>query len=127
MTRVRRVLMLGAVLAAAVASAPASASASSLPKLYNGTVYKVRPHTVVLAEAYGGNLELTWQSWSGSLATGMGTSTASGMGSTTVLNVTVKASRVRNGRFTRFTVTTKGSNGAPDVEKLHLSANGWIG
>jgi hypothetical protein len=57
----------------------------------------------------------------------MGTSTASGMGSTTVLNVTVKASRVRNGRFTRFTVTTKGSNGAPDVEKLHLSANGWIG
>ena len=48
------------------------------------------------------------------------------MGATTTLNVNVHASRVQHGKFTRLTVTTTASNGAPDVEKLHLTANGWI-
>jgi hypothetical protein len=119
-----------AVLAAAAALA-APASASGLPKLWatistsGNAVYKVRPHTVDLAEAAGGTLTLAWSSWTATSATGAGTAVASGMGTTTTLKVTVKASAVKHGKFTRFTLTTTGSNGSPDVEHLHLTGDGW--
>jgi hypothetical protein len=110
----------------------APAMASGQPTLWasvnskGASVYKVRPRTIDLAEAYGGTLTLTWSSWKQSAATGSGDAVASGMGATTTLEVKVHASRVRHDKFTRLTVTTTASNGAPDVEKLHLTASGWI-
>ena len=121
-----------ATLLALPAWVAASAEASGLPTIWatvnskGASVYKVRPRTIDLAEAYGGTLTLTWSSWTKSAANGSGAAVASGMGATTTLNVNVHASRVKHGRFTRLTVTTTASNGAPDVEKLHLTANGWI-
>jgi len=128
--RLRSGLLLATMLAGA-AWVAAPAAAKSLPTILTtinsrGAVYKIRPHTLDLAEAAGGTVELTWSSWTRSSATGSGTATASGMGSTTILNVTVKASRVRHGTFTRLSLTTTAANGAPDVERLHVTANGWV-
>jgi hypothetical protein len=110
--------------APAIASGPPTLWATV--NIKGASVYKVRPRTIDLAEAYGGTLTLAWSSWTKSAANGSGDAVASGMGATTTLNVKVHASRVRQGKFTRLTVTTTASNGAPDVEKLHLTANGWI-
>jgi hypothetical protein len=121
-----------ATLIALTTSTAAPAMASGQPTLWatvnssGASVYKVRPRTIDLAEAAGGTLTLTWSSWTKSVANGSGDAVASGMGATTTLSVKVHASRVRHGRFTRLRVTTTASNGAPDVEKLHLTANGWI-
>jgi hypothetical protein len=114
------------------AASAASAAASPLPRIWasvnssGAAVYKVRPRTIDLAEAAGGTLTLSWSSWTRSAANGAGQAVASGMGTTTTLNVKVHASAVKHGRFTRLTLTTTASNGTPDVEKLHLSADGWI-
>jgi hypothetical protein len=79
---------------------------------------------VTLAEAAGGDLALTWSSWTSSAASGSGTATAQGMGGTQTLEVRVRASRVEHGTFTRLTLTTTGSNGKPDVETLRLETSG---
>ena len=128
---IRRGLTLAAVLAA-VAWLPAQAAAGSLPTLLSNQrcehscskvvgVYKVRPHTVILAEAAGGNLVVDWSSWTKSAATGSGTTTAEGMGTTTTLQVSVRAWRVRHGRFTRLSITDLQASGPSAVETLHLS------
>lgn len=130
MRAIRRAATFVLVLAAAAQSA-APAAASSLPRLWarvnahGAGVYKVRPHTVDLAEAAGGTLTLTWSSWTDSAAEGSGTAVASGMGSSTTLQVNVHASRVRDGKFTRLELTTTGANGQPDIEKLKLTGDGW--
>ena len=124
-------LTLAAVLAAA-AWLPAQASAGSLPTLLANQkcehscakvvgVYKVRPHTVILAEAAGGDLVVDWSSWTKSAATGSGTTTASGMGTTTTLQVSVRAWRVKRGTFTRLSITDRALTGPSAVETLHLS------
>jgi hypothetical protein len=129
--RLRSALLVTTLGVFAAASA-ASAAASPLPRIWasvnssGAAVYKVRPRTIDLAEAAGGTLTLSWSSWTRSAANGAGQAVASGMGTTTTLNVKVHASAVKHGRFTRLTLTTTASNGTPDVEKLHLSANGWI-
>lgn len=132
MRKLGRGLTLATVLVAAAWISAGPASASGLPTIWstinakgNG-VYKVRPHTIDLAEAAGGTLTLTWTAWTHSSASGSGKAVASGMGTTTTLNVQVAASRVKHGTFTRFTLTTTGANGAPDVEHLKLTSNGWI-
>jgi hypothetical protein len=131
--KTRSTLMLAAALAVA-AWLPAAASARSLPTLLTNVkcegsscskvvgVYKVRPHTVVLAEAAGGTLVVSWSSWTRSDATGSGTTSASGMGITTTLQVNVRAWRVRSGRFTRLTITDREATGPSSVETLHLNA-----
>ena len=131
MGRLRSALLVATLGVFAAASA-AAAAASPLPRIWasvnskGAAVYKVRPRTIDLAEAAGGTLTLSWSSWTRSAANGAGQAVASGMGTTTTLNVKVHASAVKHGRFTRLTLTTTASNGTPDVEKLHLSANGWI-
>ncbi len=129
-----------AILAAA-AWLPAAASAAGLPTLLSGercvghpcstavAVYEVRPHTVEVAEAYGGTLTLHWSSWTRSAATGSGTSVVSGMGLTTTLPIEVRAWRVRSGRFTRLTITDRQATGPASVETLHLTSGpeaSWI-
>ncbi len=126
---------------AAAAWLPAVASATSLPTLLSGercvghpcstavAVYKVRPHTVEIAEAYGGTLTLHWSSWTRSGASGSGTSIVSGMGVTTTLPIGVHAWRARSGRFTRLTITDRAASGPSSVETLHLTSGpdaSWI-
>jgi hypothetical protein len=130
----------GLTLAAALAVAawlPAPASAHSLPTLLTGlrcegrscskvlAVYKVRPHTVVLAEAYGGTLLVSWSSWAQSVATGSGTTTSSGMGITTTSQVNVRAWRVRSGRFTRLTITGRGATAGGETLHLNTGQAAW--
>ena len=111
---------------------PAQASAGSLPTLLSKQrcehscskvvgVYRVRPRTVILAEAAGGDLVVDWASWTKSAATGSGTATSSGMGTTTTLQVSVRAWRVRHGTFTRLTITDRALTGPSAVETLRLS------
>lgn len=92
-------------------------------------VYKVRPHTVEVAEAYGGTLTLHWSSWTRTGAAGSGTSVVSGMGLTTTLPIGVHAWRVRSGRFTRLSITDRQATGPASVETLHLTTGpgaSWI-
>jgi len=117
----------------AVALVAASASAGQLPRLLANVsckastctpVYKLRPRTVVLGDYEGGNLtKLSWRSWSAASASGSGTSVVSNMGTTTRLPISVTASRVRKGLFTRMTVTFTPTHGPAQVEKLELAAN----
>lgn len=120
---------------ALAASAAALAAASPLPTLLANTtcshgcaqllgVYKVRPHKILLAEAYGGDLTLSWTSWTSSAATGSGTSVSSGMGSATTLAVTVRASDVRHSKFTSLTITATTDSGHRSIERLHLAKSG---
>lgn len=121
-----------AVAAVVLAFAAASALAGRLPRLLANArcsanacsaVYKVRPRLVVLADADGGNLtQLSWRSWSAASASGSGVSVVSNMGTTTKLPVSVTASRARDGRFTRMTVTFTPAHGPTQVEKLKLAA-----
>ncbi len=101
---------------AAGAALPAGAAAGGLPTLLANTrcahpctrligEYAVRPSHVVLSEAAGGDLKLHWSSWTSTAATGLGTSTVSGMGQTTVAKIKVRASKPANGRFTRLAIT----------------------
>jgi len=133
----------GLTLAAALTVAawlPAPASAESLPKLLTGltcegrscskviAVYKVRPHTVVLAESFGGTLAVSWSSWTRAGAIGSGTTTASGMGIITTLQVDVRAWRVQSGRFTRLTLTARAGSAPSSSETLDLSVSqgAWL-
>ena len=108
-------LAVAIALALAIAALPSAAFATGLPKLLWNTrcahpcrrligEYAVRPHTVVLVEAYGGNLTLHWSSWTAQSASGSGTSVVSGMGQTTRTPVQVEASEPVDGRFTLLTL-----------------------
>jgi hypothetical protein len=92
-------------------------------------VYQVRPHHVYLIDADGGTLTLTWTSWTHSSAAGHGDAHAVGAGTSTHTPVTVKATRVVHGRFTRLALTFH--NGTKTaVEHLKLGASGggpaWV-
>ena len=124
-----------ATLLVAAAWPAVPAAASSLPTLLANTkcarpctkllgIYEVRPREVVLAEAFGGDLVLKWSSWTSSAAIGSGTSTSQSTGGSEKLRVSVRASLVKSGTFTRLTLTATGSNGKPDVETLHLGHAG---
>ncbi len=132
-----------AVSAGAIALASVgAASASSLPSLLVNTkcgphhcrtlvgIFKVRPLKIELSEAAGGEVTVSsWSSWTGASAAGTGTAVSSGMGHTTTLHVDLSASRARNGRFTRLTLTATTASGSPDIEKLHLtlgSTPAWV-
>jgi hypothetical protein len=109
-------------------------SARGLPTLLTGIecahpcgtllgVYRVRPRRVELTEADGGELTLRWSSWTPALAVGSGTGRASGAGSSTRYDVRVRASRVRNGRYTRLELTST-AGGKTQHEYLHLGGAG---
>lgn len=130
MAKLRSAVAVAAIMGATVGLA-SSASASSLPTLLTNIkcthqcsrfvgVYKVKPHTVVLSDAEGGNLQITWGSWTATSASGSGTAVVSNMGTTTTTDVMATAARVRKGTFTRLTVTAKLANGTTQSEHLHL-------
>ncbi len=134
-TRVKRggVAPALAVAGIALAIAAASASAGRLPRLLANVrctgntcsgVYKLRPSLVVLGDYEGGNLTmLSWRSWNATSASASGVAVVSNMGTTTKTPMTVTASRVRKGLFTRMTVTFTPAHGPMQVEKLKLAAS----
>ncbi len=134
----RRTVVAG-LAGAAVAISVGTALASSLPTLYcnlkqHGTdanpyfapVFSVRPRRVgVLNTQQGGELTLKWSSWTASTATGSGTALpgiAVGPGQRQpTYKVAVRAYRVRDGHFTRMTITTDFSSTHAQVEHLNLA------
>ncbi len=116
-----------------LAAGAAVASAASLPTLLANTrcatpctkligIYKVRPRHVYLIEADGGTLTLYWSSWTTSSASGHGNAHAVGAGTSTQTPLTAKATRVRQGRFTRLTLTFHTKAGT-SVEHLKLASS----
>ncbi len=108
----------------------AASSAASLPTLLANTrcatpctklvgIYKVRPRHVYLIEADGGTLTLYWSAWTASSASGHGDAHSVGAGTSTHTPLTAKATRVRQGRFTRLTLTFHIKTGT-SVEHLRL-------
>jgi hypothetical protein len=90
----------------------AGASAAPLPTLYtteNCTsrcvpVYAVRPRQLFCQQAAGGELTLTWSSWTPTEAVGAGISTVAHQGVVSRTRVTVVALSPRAGRFSRLRV-----------------------
>jgi hypothetical protein len=133
MNRVRSAVLLTCAAAAFGSLGAIPAGAGALPRILSGVycsgssctgVYKLRPHTIVLGDAEGGNLtKLIWSSWTATRATASGTAVVSNMGTTTKTPMSVIASRVRGGLFTRMTVTFTPASGSPQVEKLKAVAN----
>ncbi len=90
-----------------------TASASGLPRLYSGVatrggdyvdVFKVRPRRVSVSCADGGELVVSWRSWTKRSASGVGhLRPCRGGGG----RIKVKAFRPRRGYFTRLTVRYK--------------------
>jgi hypothetical protein len=131
-----RAFVAALVAAAALGVASAPALGAGLPKLYATVkghdhntvftpVFAVRPAKVELQTPYGGTLSLKWTTWTGTVAVGHGTAlpgVAVSPGQTQpTYPVDVRASRVRDGRFTRLEVTlfVGGHAGKPD--HLHLT------
>lgn len=92
---------------------PAAAGAGS-PRLYSGVVerdgdyvdvFKVRPRTVSLSCAGGGQLVISWQRWATRSASGIGRTRPCREAS---LRIRVKATRPIDGYFTRLTVRFTG-------------------
>jgi hypothetical protein len=100
-------LAVSAAPATTTTTATATATAATLPRLFNGfgETFKVRPHTVSLICASGGELVLTWNRWTSKSASGTGR-TRPCRGSS--LRVHVKAFRPVRGYFTRLNVKYKG-------------------
>jgi hypothetical protein len=127
------------LLAGMSALTAAQASAAGLPKLLVNDkcgpnhcasqvgIFKVRPQKIELSEAAGGEVTISsWSSWTSSSAVGTGVAVSSGMGNTTTLQVTLTASDVKHGRFTRLTIVAAGVS---TPEHLHLQLGGvpaWI-
>jgi len=140
MGRLRSAITVAAVAAGAIGLLQsAAAGARALPSLLANTrcahpcshlvgIYKVRPSTVVLSEAAGGNLKLTWSSWTATSASGSGTSVVSNMGATTTTNIMVVASDPKRGHFQHLAVTFELSSGN-QVAQLHVKTTsgspGW--
>jgi len=122
--------------AAALGLAASPALGATLPKLYaklqghdHNTVFTpvfaVRPATVELQTPYGGTLTLKWTTWTDAVAVGHGTAlpgvaVSPGQKQPTY-PVDVRASRVRDGRFTRLEVTMYVSGQAAKPDHLHLT------
>jgi hypothetical protein len=134
--RVRVPVVTLVLVVAAVAFGAGPALGNTLPKLYANVqghdhdtvftpVFSVRPRSVELETPYGGTLTLKWTRWTDTVAVGHGTSlpgvaVSPGQKQPTY-PVDVRASRVRNARFTRLEVTlyVNGQAGKPD--HLHLT------
>jgi hypothetical protein len=129
---VARGLAVAGTALALLAGVAVGSSAGRLPRLLANVsckgstcsgVYRLRPRLVVLGDYEGGNLTmLSWRSWTATSASGSGLSVVSNMGMTTKSPITVTASRVRKGLFTRMTVTFTPAHGPVQVEKLKLAA-----
>lgn len=118
----RRVIGALALIVSALAFTAASATASSLPKLLsgqNGGPYRVRPHRVGLEvfQCCGiekgqdldfGTLTLHWSKWTTTKAVGSGVSVDANVTPPDREHVSVTASRVHHGRFTRLVVNYRG-------------------
>jgi hypothetical protein len=132
----RRGLLATLISAVALGVVAAPALGTGLPKLYarvqghdHGTVFTpvfaVRPATVDLQTPYGGTLTLKWTTWSGTVAIGHGTSlpgiaVSPGQKQPTY-PVDVRASRVRDARFTRLEVTMFVNGQAQHPDHLRLT------
>lgn len=139
-------LVAALVSAAIVGIAAGPAFGTALPKLYSNVqghdhntvftpVFAVRPRTVELSTPDGGTLTLKWTEWTGAVAVGHGTAlpgiaVAPGQKQPTY-PVHVRASRVRDGRFTRLEVTLSYNGQAAKPDHLHLTESGgqfnWVG
>ena len=89
-------------------------------------VFSVRPRIIaVITSDLGGELRLKWTSWTGSIAVGHGTSepgiAVSPGQKQPIYPVSVRASRVVAGHFTRLEVTLHFSRKDVQVEHLHLT------
>jgi hypothetical protein len=87
--------------------------AATLPKLdsdcyrgkkYVGNCYQVRPRHLSCQDACGGELTLTWSSWTAKDAFGSGSGIAEEQGHVLHYHVRVEAFSPRNGHFTRLRV-----------------------
>jgi hypothetical protein len=135
-SRMRRGGLVAALfIAAALGLAVAPALGATPPKLYARVqahdhnivftpVFAVRPPKVELQTPYGGTLTLKWTTWTAAVAVGHGTSlpgiaVAPGQKQPTY-PVDVRATRVRDGRFTRLEVTlfVNGQAAKPDHLRL---------
>ncbi|HUA45793.1 MAG TPA: hypothetical protein VMA77_11225 [Solirubrobacteraceae bacterium] len=124
------------VSAAALGLAAAPALGTPLPQLYAKVqghhhntvftpVFAVRPARVDLQTPYGGTLTLKWTTWTDTVAVGHGTAlpgvaVSPGQKQPTY-PVDVRASRVRDGRFTRFEVTLFVNGQPAEPDHLHLT------
>jgi hypothetical protein len=118
-----------------VALSAATALGGSLPTIYANvhvsqsgkvsSVFSVRPRHIELPTYLGGGLTLKWTKWTATRAAGHGTSLpgiAVGPGQKQpTYPVSVKASRVEQGHFTRLQVTSHFSGGQVGVEHLRLT------
>jgi hypothetical protein len=132
----RRGLVAALLSAAVVGVAAAPAFGTALPTLYANVrghdhntmfvpVFSVRPRTVELQTPYGGTLTLKWTKWTDAVAVGHGTAlpgiaVSPGQKQPTY-PVQVRASRVRDGRFTRLQVTLSYNGQAAKPDHLHLT------
>jgi hypothetical protein len=132
----RRGLLAALLGVAALGLVAAPALGGTLPKLYANLqghdhntvftpVFAVRPATVELETPYGGTLTLKWTTWTDTVAIGHGTAlpgvaVSPGQKQPTY-PVDVRASRVRDGRFTRLEVTMHASGQAEKPDHLHLT------
>ncbi len=94
-------------LLAPVALLTASATAAIepiaiVPSVYTGSTYAVRPATIVLESAAGGELIIHWQTWSATAATGSGTSNPDHG----VYPINVRLSEPKYGTFQAMSITT---------------------
>jgi hypothetical protein len=130
-----RALLAALITAAALAVCAAPALGATLPTLYATVkghdhytvftpVFSVRPAKVELQTPYGGTLTLKWTKWNGTVAVGHGTAlpgvaVSPGQKQPTY-PVDVRATRVRDGRFTRLEVTlfVNGQPAKPDHLRL---------
>jgi hypothetical protein len=111
----RGLTVVGALALAAGIAPPAYASA--LPTLLVAIrcahpctqlvgVYRVRPRSFELVTAGGPELKVHWSSWTATTASGSGTSTQSGMGTTEVAAISLRASDPVDGHFTHLALTS---------------------
>ena len=103
--------------------------AATLPKLdsdcyhgkkYVGNCYQVRPRHLSCQDACGGELTLTWSSWTAKDAFGSGSGIAEEQGHVLHYHLRVEAFSPRNGHFTRLRVAgaavkTLGGPGLQDL------------
>ncbi len=124
------------LVAAASGLAAAPALGATPPKLYARLqghdrntvftpVFAVRPAKVELQTPYGGTLTLKWSSWTDTVAVGHGmalpgVAVSPGQAQPTY-PVDVRATRARDGRFTRLEVTLFVNGQAAEPERLHLT------
>jgi hypothetical protein len=121
--RARRLLVMGglAALVTTFVAGVAIAAAGQVTTIYtgNGTQFAVKPKLLVMDSADGGELQVTWTTWNGTIALGHGTSHPD-HGSYPIV---VKLSDPEWGTFQRLTITFQGlrGSGVTTVDPLDLS------